>query len=54
MRTGNNQPYVKRFNANGICINPITAANPYVSMDNTRRTRRSFMQKILLVKRIPQ
>ncbi len=45
MRTGNNKPYVKRFDVNGVCINPITAANPYVSKDSTRRTRRDFMQK---------
>lgn len=45
MRTGSNKPYVKRFDVNGVCINPITAANPYISKDSTRRTRRDFMQK---------
>ena len=30
-----NKPYVKQFDSNGVCINPITSEAPYLTQFNT-------------------
>ena len=37
-----NKPYVKQFDSNGVCINPITADKPYLTQFNTT----SYLRKL--------
>lgn len=43
MMQSTNQPYVKKFNKDGICTNPLKGA--YINHGPNRRERRAYMQR---------